>query len=565
MRAGAMSRRTWLAGAAALTACGRRGDQARGTCPPGQVELVVRGGSILTGDPRAPVTGALAAAGGRIVALGDEAEALAKRCPVGQVIDLAGGCAVPGLTDAHAHLGGLGVSLAQVDLRGARSVEDVVERIRRGAPAEGWIVGRGWDQNLWPGAAMPTHDALTAAFPERPVWLRRIDGHAGWANAAALRAGGVTAATSVPTGGEILLRDGAKGKEPTGVLVDAAMDLIPVPPLPASELRRALLLAQEHVLARGLVSVHEMGVGPEGDAALRALAAEGLLKIRVVGYADERWFAAGQGFPDMPDRAGKDARYELVGVKLYVDGALGSRGAALLRPYADRPGHTGMLQHAPGQLQALVERALERRVQVAAHAIGDAAIRGLLDALEAALKKAPAPDHRLRVEHAQIVDLADIPRFKALGAIASMQPTHATSDMPWAPARLGPDRLAGAYAWRRFLDAGVPLAFGSDFPVEEVEPTFGLYAAITRQDAAGQPSGGWLPDQRLTLDEAIAAFTRGAAWAAHREDRLGALAPGMRADLTCFAGDLRAMSPSELRTAAVTATIVDGAPAWSRA
>lgn len=565
MRAGAMSRRTWLAGAAALTACGRRGDQARGTCPPGQVELVVRGGSILTGDPRAPVTGALAAAGGRVVALGDEAEALAKRCPVGQVIDLAGGCAVPGLTDAHAHLGGLGVSLAQVDLRGARSVEEVVERIRRGAPAEGWIVGRGWDQNLWPGAAMPTHDALTAAFPERPVWLRRIDGHAGWANLAALRAGGVTAATPVPTGGEILLRDGAKGKEPTGVLVDAAMDLIPVPPLPASELRRALLLAQEHVLARGLVSVHEMGVGPEGDAALRALAAEGLLKIRVVGYADERWFAAGQGFPDMPDRAGKDARYELVGVKLYVDGALGSRGAALLRPYADRPGHTGMLQHAPGQLQALVERALERRVQVAAHAIGDAAIRGLLDALEAALKKAPAPDHRLRVEHAQIVDLADIPRFKALGAIASMQPTHATSDMPWAPARLGPDRLAGAYAWRRLLDAGVPLAFGSDFPVEEVEPTFGLYAAITRQDAAGQPSGGWLPDQRLTLDEAIAAFTRGAAWAAHREDRLGALAPGMRADLTCFAGDLRAMSPSELRTAAVTATIVDGAPAWSRA
>lgn len=527
--------------------------------------MVVRGGAILTGDPAAPVTTALAADGGEVVALGDAAEALARTCPSEHVVDLRGGCAVPGLTDAHAHLGGLGVSLAQVDLRGARSVEEVVARVRGGAPAEGWIVGRGWDQNLWPGAAMPTHDALTAAFPERPVWLRRIDGHAGWANAAALRAAGVTAATATPTGGEILLRDGPAGREPTGVLVDAAMGLMPVPPLPASELRRALLLAQEHVLARGLVSVHDMGVGRDADAALRQLAAEGLLKIRVVGYADEDWFASGQGFPDMPDRAGEGTRYALVGVKLYVDGALGSRGAALLRPYADRPGHTGMLQHPPGALEALVERALARGVQVAAHAIGDAAIRGLLDALEAALARRPAPDHRLRVEHAQIVDLADIPRFKALGAIASMQPTHATSDMPWVPARLGPERLAGAYAWRRFLAAGVPLAFGSDFPVEEVDPTFGLHAAITREDASGQPPGGWLPDQRLTLDEALAAFARGAAYAAHREDRLGVLAPGMRADLTCFAGDLRAMAPSELRAAAVSATIVDGAPAWVRA
>ncbi|HEY8376108.1 MAG TPA: amidohydrolase family protein, partial [Nannocystis sp.] len=312
----------------------------------------------------------------------------------------------------------------------------------------------------------------------------------------------------------------------------------------------------------GLVGVHEMGVGREGDAVLRALAAEGLLKLRIVGYADEDWFVSGQGLPDMPDKPDPRGRYALQGVKIYVDGALGSRGAALLAPYSDRPGHTGMLQHAPGKLEEVVALARRRGYQIAGHAIGDAGVRALLDALAATRRPGAATDPRPRVEHAQIVDLADIPRFVELGAIASMQPTHATSDMGWAGQRVGEARLAGAYAWRRFLAAGVPLAFGSDFPVEAVDPTFGLYAAITRQDAEGQPPGGWLPDQRLDLDEALAAFTRGAAYAAHREGFLGTLRPGMRADLTCFVADLRALSPAELRTAAVLATVIDGAIAW---
>ncbi len=521
--------------------------------------LLVRGGTILTGDPQRPEVRALAAAGGEIVALEGDAEALAGRCPPGQIVDLAGGSATAGLHDAHAHLLGLAMSLAQVDLRGARSIDEVVERVRRGAPPEGWIVGRGWDQNLWPGAAMPTHDALSAAFPERPVWLRRVDGHAGWANLAALRAAGISAATPVPVGGEIPTRDGPGGREPTGLLVDAAMELVPVPAPPAAELRRRLLVAQEHALARGLCGVHEMGVSAEADALLRALAVEGLLKLRIVGYADEGWLMKGQGFPAMPDRPAPDDRYALQGVKLYVDGALGSRGAALLQPYSDRPGHLGMLQHPPGGLAAAVAATAARGFQVAAHAIGDAGVRALLDALAAAGLRGARP----RVEHAQVIDLADLPRFVELGAIASMQPTHATSDMAWAEARLGPGRLAGAYAWRRFLDAGVPLAFGSDFPVEAVEPTFGLYAAITRQDEAGAPAGGWLPDQRVTLAEAIAAFTRGAAYAAGREAWLGALRVGARADLTCFVGDVRAMSAPELRGAEVRATIVDGALAWS--
>ncbi|MDC0720799.1 amidohydrolase [Nannocystis bainbridge] len=517
--------------------------------------LVVRGGTIWTGDPREPITRAVAAADGRVVARGAAAESLARDCPRGQVIDLAGGSAVPGLTDAHAHLVGLGSALVEVDLRGARSIAEVVERVRRDAPPDGWITGRGWDQNLWQGAAMPGHDPLTAAFPERPVWLRRVDGHAGWANAAALRAAGITAATEVPTGGEVLLRDGPSGREPTGVLIDAAMDLMPTPAPPEPELRRRLLLAQDYALARGLVGVHEMGVARHVDRLLRELAAEGLLKLRMVGYADESWFRLGDGLPDLADRPAADDRYALQGVKIYVDGALGSRGAALLQPYSDRPGHTGMFQHAPGQLATVLTQAQAHRYQVAAHAIGDAAIRAVLEAL--AGSQAPA-DHRLRVEHAQIVDLADIPRFAELGAIASMQPTHATSDMAWTEQRVGAQRLAGAYAWRRFLAAGVPLAFGSDFPVEEVEPTFGLYAAITRQDPQGEPPGGWLPDQRLTLDEALAAFTRGAAFAARRERWAGTLAPGMLADLTCFAGDITKMSPLELRTAAVRATIVGG-------
>ena len=558
MSAAGWSRRSWLAGASALIACRPGGQKELSTCPQGQESslLVVRGGTIVTGDPSEPTTHAIAAAGGRVIARGAAAESLVRDCPRGQVVELAGGSAVPGLTDAHAHLAGLGAALVEVDLRGARSIEEVVDRVKRGAPPAGWIVGRGWDQNLWPGAAMPSHDALTAAFPERPVWLRRVDGHAGWANAAALRAAAITAETEAPTGGEILMRDGPHGREPTGVLIDAAMDLIPVLPPPREELRRRLLLAQDHALARGLCSVHEMGVGPGVDATLRELAAEGLLKLRMVGYADEGWFMSlGHGLPDLAEQPAPDDRYALQGVKIYVDGALGSRGAALLQPYSDRPGHTGMFQHEPGQLGAVVTQAQAHGYQVAAHAIGDAAIRAVLDALQAAR---PPSDHRLRVEHAQIVDLADIPRFARLGAIASMQPTHATSDMPWAEQRIGPARLAGAYAWRRFLEARVHLAFGSDFPVEEVEPTFGLYAAITRQDPQGNPPGGWLPDQRLTLPEAIAAFTSGAAYAARREAWAGTLARGMLADITCFAGDITAMPPPELRTAKVLATVIGG-------
>ncbi|HEY0137831.1 MAG TPA: amidohydrolase, partial [Nannocystis sp.] len=509
----------------------------------------------------------LATRNGRVLDLGEPTALTRLQGPRTRVLDLAGGLAVPGLTDAHAHLLGLGAVLEQVDLRGAASVDEVVARVKQHAPESGWVLGRGWDQNLWPGAAMPTHDALTAAFPDRPVWLRRVDGHAGWANRAALQAARITASTPAPQGGEITLRDGPGGREPTGLLVDAAMELMPVPRADADAFRRRILQAQAQVLPLGLTGVHEMGVSNDADMVLRALATSGELRLRMTGYADEDWFSR-QVRHNMPEKPGHDDRYALVGVKLYVDGALGSRGAALLAPYDDRPGHTGALHHTQAQLGELVEIAVRGGWQVAAHAIGDRAIRDLLDAFEAARKQArgdegrPRDPARLRVEHAQIVALEDIPRFARLGAVASMQPTHATSDMAWVPARIGAARLPGAYAWRRFLDARVALALGSDFPVEQPNPTHGLHAALTRQDPTGSPPGGWLPDQRLTLWEAIAGFTSGAAFAAGQEDWRGRLGLGMAADLTCFRDDLRTRPPPSVRDAAILATVIAGRVEW---
>jgi hypothetical protein len=299
-----------------------------------------------------------------------------------------------------------------------------------------------------------------------------------------------------------------------------------------------------------------MGIGETEDAVYERLARDGQLRLRVHAYATQSWFSS---FAPTRPRAMRFEieRYVLVGVKLYADGALGSRGAALLADYTDRPGHRGLMQHTAEQLRAMCDKAARESWQVATHAIGDAGNRTVLDQY-AATREAAGEDPRWRIEHAQIVDLADIPRFAELGVIASMQPTHATSDMPWAGDRLGPARLPGAYAWRRFLDAGVPLALGSDFPVELPDVVHGLYAAVTRQDAHGQPEGGWLPDQRLTLREAIAGFSTAAAFAVHAEPSRGTLTVDRQADISCFDRDLFAVDPPAVREAKATATIVGG-------
>lgn len=518
---------------------------------PKHASLVIRG-DVWTGVPDAPRADALAIDGDTILAVGTRAEIDGLVGPRTRMLDLDDGVAVPGLVDAHAHLVGLGQSLEVVDLRGARSIDDVVARLRASAPKDGWVLGRGWDQNLWPGGAMPTHAPLTAAFPDRPVWLRRIDGHAGWANRALLDHAKIDRTTRAPKGGEILYdQQGA----PTGVLVDAAMGLVAPPAGTRADVRRWILAGAAHATARGLTGVHDMGIDAEDDDVYRELADSRALTLRVHAYASEGWLDRGLA-QRTPDVVRADAMYLLRGVKVYADGALGSRGAALLADYADRPGHRGLLQHSPDALRERCEQCVAGGWQIATHAIGDAANRAVLDAYAAVLARPGASDLRLRIEHCQIVDPLDIRRFAELGVVASMQPTHATSDMAWVPDRIGPTRLAGAYAWRRFLDAKAVLAFGSDFPVEHVEPTFGLHAAVTRQDEHGAPAGGWLPEERVTLDEALAAFTRGAAFAGHREDHLGELRAGMQADVTCFATKLE---PATLRAAKVRATIVAGA------
>ena len=536
----------------------------------GQAVAVLTAARIHPQDRATPVATAIAwNEDGRLVAVGKAAE-LRRRFPKARHIDAGTATVVPGLIDAHAHLMGLGQALMLADLSGARSIEEVVERLRafaRTAPADAWIQGWGWDQNRWPGQAFPTTAELDAVFPDRPVWLSRIDGHAGWANSAALRAAeALPGARKLdgqwqPEGGRIV-RDGARA---SGVLVDEAMGLVqravpaPTEALREEALRRALAAA----VANGLTGVHDMGVSRENLALMRRFADEGRLPLRIDAYAD----GDSGALADLCEHGlyrHDGGRLQMTGVKLFMDGALGSRGAALLADYSDEPGNRGLLVTDPAAFGAAVIRARDCGVQVATHAIGDRGNRIVLDTYEYALKgRGARPDHRWRVEHAQVLASEDIPRFAQLRLVASMQPTHATSDMPWAEERLGAERLEGAYAWREFLDLGVPLALGSDFPVESVDPRLGLFAAVNRTDREGHPPGGWLPEQKLTAGQALRGFTFGAAYAAHDEAEVGRLAPGLRADFVVLDRDPLAVPPAELDSLKVQATWVDGEPVYS--
>jgi predicted amidohydrolase YtcJ len=502
-------------------------------------------------------------ASGRIVAVGTRDEVLA-RAAGATVHDAQGATVFPGLIDAHAHLMGLGYALMRADLVGTRSKAEVIERLKEfetTLPPGAWLLGRGWDQNDWPEKSFPTASDLDAAFPTRPVWLERIDGHAGWANTPAMKlVPRELAGDWQPEGGQVL----RAGGRPTGVFIDTAARLVEevVPPpddaLRAEALRRALAAAA----GVGLTGVHDMGTSSPDLDLFRRFADEGRLTLRVVAYAD--------GDADALEQRCRDGAYmhpsgrvRMAGVKFYADGALGSRGAALLEPYSDDHANRGILVTPPDKLLAGMQKARRCGLQVATHAIGDRGNRLVLDDFAAVLGKDAATDHRWRVEHAQIVSLGDIPRFAQLRAIASMQPTHATSDMPWAEARVGRERLAGAYAWRRFEQAGVRLALGSDFPVESADPRLGLHAAVTRQDLAGQPPGGWLPDQRLAPAEALRGFTVDAAWAGFTEAEVGRLAPGLRADFVLLDADPLSVPPAQLPRIRVLSTWVDGAPVYS--
>jgi hypothetical protein len=524
--------------------------------PSAQADLVLTGGVVHTMDPARPRAEAVAIRGERVVAVGSSSEMKAFLGPKTRLVELGGRTVMPGLIDAHCHLYGLGVALETLSTRGAKSPEDVaraVAEVAQKRPSGEWITGRGWDQNLWKPAVFPDHRSLDEVAPSHPVALRRIDGHALWANAAALRAAGVDRNTPEPPGGRIL-RDAAG--EPTGVLVDAAMDLVEskIPPEPVEVRERRILRAAQHALSLGLTGVHEMGIDDATIAAYRSLAEQGKLPLRVHAYlAGEGRLEGLRGrVPDI-DATGT-AMFVLRGVKVFADGALGSRGALLLEPYADEPAQSGLAVMDRAALREAARNAADAGFQLAVHAIGDRANREVLDAFEAA-GPGRARALRFRVEHAQIVSPEDIPRFTALGVIASMQPTHATSDMPWAPLRLGPTRLRGAYAWRSLLSAGARLVFGSDFPVEEPSPLLGIYAAVSRQDSEGNPPGGWLPAERISLDEALRLFSAEPAYAAFAETNRGRLSPGFVADLTVFD---RNLAPDRTLLAAHAALSVVG-------
>ncbi|MBV8156138.1 MAG: amidohydrolase [Dyella sp.] len=527
---------------------------------PLQAATLLVNAHIHTMDPSRPEATALAwKDDGRLLAVGDTAD-LQKRYPDAAKVDAQGATVIPGLIDAHGHMLGLGMTHIQVDLVGASSKQEILDRLKAGAaklPKGAWLIGRGWDQNRWAVKQFPTAADLDKAFPDRPVYLERVDGHAVWVNTAAMK----HATKSLdgdwqPQGGRIV----REGKKATGVLVDGAVGLVAdaIPPLSHEQTRDAYKAAFADAVAAGLTGVHDPGVSLGDFKVLQEMAAAGEIPLRLYEMADGDHEALDWLCTQGGHWADAGGRLQMRTVKLYMDGALGSRGAALLTDYNDDHGNRGILVTSPDAYRSAVEKAYGCHVQVATHAIGDRGNRMVLDTYQSVLGDHADSDHRWRVEHAQILALDDIPRFAKLRLIASMQPTHATSDMPWAEQRLGAERLKGAYAWQRFIHEQVPLAFGSDFPVEQVNPMLGLYAAVTRQDLNGQPPGGWLPDQRVSRIQALAGFTRGAAYAAFMENEVGTLKPGMRADFVILDGDLMTVPPRQIADLKPLSTWVDG-------
>ncbi len=475
-----------------------------------------------------------------------------------------GATMLPGLIDAHGHVMGLGFQQLTLDLSATNSLAEAQAAIKAYAaknPDRGWIIGRGWNQEKWGLGRFPTAADLDAVVSDRPVWLERVDGHADWANSRAMEIAGVTAASKSPPGGRIEMAGG----KPSGIFVDAASRLVGkfVPAPKPAERDVALGEAQKKLLSQGITAIADMGTSMDDWQSYRRAGDGGWLSIRIFGYAG--------GIDAMVAIAGPrptpwlyDDKLRLGGVKLYLDGALGSRGAWLKKPYTDAPGQTGLQFLASAEIRNLMVRASMDGFQTAIHAIGDAANAEVIGAVEE-LSEAYKGDQRWRIEHVQIVDPVDLQKLGQHGIISSMQPVHQTSDRTMAEARLGPDRLKGAYAWQSIAKAGGKLAFGSDVPVESADPFAGLATAMTREDASGQPFGGWRPEERVTREQALAGFTTGAAYAAFAETKVGSLTPGHHADFILIDVDPLLASPSELRKAVVKETWLGGRPVYKNA
>ncbi|MEI6860177.1 MAG: amidohydrolase family protein [Shewanella sp.] len=476
-----------------------------------------------------------------------------------RVIDAGGKTMLPGLIDAHGHVLAWGLNLMRTNLRGSHSEDEAVLRtvkFRKLNPELSWIQGRGWNQVLWPKQTFPTTATLDKYFPNTPVWLIRIDGHAGWANTAAMKLAGINRDTPSPKGGEIIR---TKAGEPSGVFIDNAMSLISksIPELSVVEQEAVLKMAMTDLVKLGLTSVHDAGVSSDTITAYKNLANSNAMPIRVYGM-----IAAGD--PQFPAIIAKGPYHHDSGmldfssVKISSDGALGSRGAALIEDYSDLHGHKGLLLHSDQQLKNYILTAMGAGFQVNTHAIGDQANKLALDLYEVLIKQTETKALRHRIEHAQILRLEDIPRFAELGVIASMQATHATSDKNMAEDRVGPDRIKGAYAWHKLLKANAIIAAGSDFPIESANPFFGLHASVTRQDHNNLPINGWYPDEKMTMTQALNSFTSAAAYSAHQENHLGQLSPGMNADFILIDQDVIKGDPQAIWQTQVLETWING-------
>jgi predicted amidohydrolase YtcJ len=564
--------RLLLLASCALAACAPA-HPAHGPAPAQAADLALVGGRVFLADPAHTVVQAVAVRGGRVVAAGSDAEVGAWIGAGTEVVELGGRLVTPGFNDAHLHFGPGGLSLLNVDLLGTTSVAEVERRVAAAAaearPGE-WIQGRGWDHTRYPAGELgpggwPTKEALDRAAPHNPVWLSRVDGHTSWANTAALRIAGIDRSTANPAGGEIV-RDAAG--EATGIFKESAEMLVGrhVPEPSQQQVQRGIRAALDLAARTGVTSV-QTSASAEELMEYRRLRGDGALTVRV--YA---WHPLEAGVIRTLQGAGitagtGDAWLRVGMLKGYTDGTLGSRTAYMLEPFSDDPSTRGLPQYTPAGLDSLVAAADAAGLQVILHAIGDAANRLALDAFERAARANGVRERRHRIEHAQVVDEDDLARFRDLGVIASMQPTHATSDMRWAETRIGHARSAeGAYAWRALLDAGATVVFGTDFPVEPMPPVEGIYSAVTRQsrEAPGEPPGGWLPEQRLTRAEAIRLYTAAPAYGEWQEGEKGTLLPGMLADLVVWDRDLLAVPEEEILRAEPVLTVVDGRVVFRR-
>ena len=499
----------------------------------------------------------LALQDGKVLATGDATLALAY--PNAEKINGQGKTLIPGITDAHGHVSSLGYTLLSVDVRGRKSAQAAAEEVAAYAaekPTLNWIQGRGWNQVLWPDQQYPSAAILDAQINDRPVWLERIDGHAGWANSKALALAGITGETVSPPGGEIIRHSNG---QPTGVLIDNAMNLVTrvIPAPNDGEIILALETVSQHLLSLGITSTHDAGVSSAEHRLYRQIADSGDMRVRIYGMISSTNVDIAQTL-DAGHSVDNLDLYSMRSIKVYVDGALGSRGAAMLAPYTDRTDHSGLLVTSTDQLRDLFKKSIAADFQVAIHAIGDKGNRIALDEVEYAYGTVGGRHLRHRIEHSQIVHLEDIPRFKFLDVIPSMQPTHATSDMNMAEDRIGPERIKGAYAWRSFLDQGSRVVSGSDYPIELANPFHGIHAAVTRQNQENMPTAGWIAEEAMTLEEVMRSFTIDAAWAAHQEARLGGLTAGKWADFILLDQDIFQVDSEKLWRTQVLETWVAG-------